>query len=223
MIRKSSLFRLMRVPEILYPGDIFLNHLSASIPLTRTSHAQSNADSFQEYLRLLSMEKVGDKKAMRIIKDPLLKWDKQFISPREAQSLDTTHSKLDDKPIFWNPDDPPVEHAKGVGAIRQTIEPPKTSTGEVKNGSKQMKLSDYVNQTAEQAGVTSNPVTPSKAHKSKRDGCNVNDDSSSSGSSMNGDSNMKKVPSGECDESIIDLLDDESDVGDDDSGVIIID
>lgn len=75
---------------------------------------------------------------------------------------------------------------------------------------------------AEQSEGKSNPVTPLKT---KQDGRNMNDDSSSSGSSMNGDSNLKKVPSGECDESIIDLLDDESDAGDDDAdtGVIVID
>ena len=185
------------------------------------------------------MEKIGDKKAMRIIKDPCLKWDKKFISPREAQSLDTSHSKLDDKPIiFWNPNDPPVEHAKGMRVILQrsvTAKPKTDQTSESKtttsvgNVSKQMKVSDYVNQKAEKSGGKTNPVTPSKTLKSKQDSCNVNDDSSSSGSSMDGGSNLKNVPSRDFDSSIIDLLDDESDAGDDDidtgtgTGVIIID
>ena len=175
--------------------------------------------------------KIGNKKAMRIIKDPCLKWNKNFISPREAQSLDTTHSKINDKPIFWNPDNPPVEHARGMRAILQRSVTTKSKTDQtselktatsVESVSKQMKLSDYVNQTAEQSGGKSNQVTPSKT---KQDGDNVNDDSSSSGTSMNGDSNLNKVPSGECDESIIDLLDEESDAESDDTdtGVIIID
>jgi len=174
--------------------------------------AQMKDDTFQEYLRLLSMEKIGDKKAMRIIKDPCLKWDKTFISPREAQSIDTSvHSKLGDKPIFWNPDNPPVEHARVVRAILQRSVTAKSKADQ----SSEPKM-------AEQSEGKSNPVTPLKT---KQDGRNMNDDSSSSGSSMNGDSNLKKVPSGECDESIIDLLDDESDAGDDDAdtGVIVID
>ncbi|EJK50302.1 hypothetical protein THAOC_30752 [Thalassiosira oceanica] len=157
---------------------------------------------FDDYVKaLLSQAQMKDD---TIIKDPCLKWDKTFISPREAQSIDTSvHSKLGDKPIFWNPDNPPVEHARVVRAILQRSVTAKSKADQ----SSEPKM-------AEQSEGKSNPVTPLKT---KQDGRNMNDDSSSSGSSMNGDSNLKKVPSGECDESIIDLLDDESDAGDDDA------
>ena len=57
--------------------------------------AQMKAPTFLEYLRLMSMEEIGDKKAMRILSDPHLNRDKMnFISPKAAATAKKKTSTL---------------------------------------------------------------------------------------------------------------------------------
>lgn len=55
--------------------------------------------TFQEYLRLRSQPGIGDVKAMKVIMDPILNWDKHFLSP--ACTRKKTKASLEDRPSFW--------------------------------------------------------------------------------------------------------------------------
>ncbi|KAL3808725.1 hypothetical protein ACHAXA_010891 [Cyclostephanos tholiformis] len=59
---------------------------------------QMKAPTFLEYLRLRSQSGVGDVKAMKVIMDPTLNWDKAFVSPCSTKM---TKSSLNDRATFW--------------------------------------------------------------------------------------------------------------------------
>ena len=95
---------------------------------TRTKEAfdtyvksRMKAPTFQEYLRLMKKEKIGDKKAMRIIMDPSLNWDKNFISPREAQSAKTTLSTLEDRATYWKESEVAATHRNLANTKRRAL------------------------------------------------------------------------------------------------------
>ncbi|EJK50298.1 hypothetical protein THAOC_30748, partial [Thalassiosira oceanica] len=95
---------------------------------TRTKEAfdtyvksRMKAPTFQEYLRLMSKDKIGDKKAMRIILDPALNWDKNFISPREAQSAKTTLSTLEDRATYWKESEAAATHRNLSNTKRRAL------------------------------------------------------------------------------------------------------
>ena len=54
--------------------------------------------TFQEYLRLQETRGVGNKKALKIIIDPKLDWDKTFVSPVASKTFKST---LQDRATFW--------------------------------------------------------------------------------------------------------------------------
>jgi hypothetical protein len=58
-----------------------------------------NMPTFQEYLRLRSQPGIGDVKAMKVIMDPTLNWDKHFLSP--ACTRKKHKASLEDMPTFW--------------------------------------------------------------------------------------------------------------------------
>ena len=60
---------------------------------------EMNAPTFQEYLRQCRLPRVGDKTAMKVIMDPDLDWDKNFISPSGRSKI--SKSTLDDRATFW--------------------------------------------------------------------------------------------------------------------------
>ena len=60
---------------------------------------EMNAPTFQEYLRLRSLPRVGDVTAMGKIKDYKLGWDKSFKSP--SCGTWRTKSTLNDRARFW--------------------------------------------------------------------------------------------------------------------------
>jgi hypothetical protein len=62
-------------------------------------NSQMTMSTFQEYLRLRSQPGIGDVKAMKVIMDPTLNWDKHFISP--ACTRKKTKASLEDRPTFW--------------------------------------------------------------------------------------------------------------------------
>jgi hypothetical protein len=63
-------------------------------------NAQMNLPTFREYLRLRTTPGVGDVKAMKIIMDPKLEWDKSFVSP-SCKSRETKSSLEDRVTAFW--------------------------------------------------------------------------------------------------------------------------
>ena len=78
-------------------------------------------NTIQEYLRLMKKDKIGDKKAMRIILDPALNWDKNFISPREAQSAKTTLSTLEDRATYWKESEVAATHRNLANTKRRAL------------------------------------------------------------------------------------------------------
>ena len=63
-------------------------------------NSQMNMPTFQEYLRLRSQPGIGDIKAMKVIMDPTLNWDKRFLSPACTRKK-TKATGLEDRPTFW--------------------------------------------------------------------------------------------------------------------------
>ncbi|KAL9190441.1 hypothetical protein ACHAXT_007652 [Thalassiosira profunda] len=61
---------------------------------------QMKAPTFLEYLRLRSIPGIGDAKAMKVIMDPTLDWDKSFLSPSSSK---TSKATLQDRAAFWKP------------------------------------------------------------------------------------------------------------------------
>ena len=60
---------------------------------------QMAAPTFREYLRQISLPGIGDAKAMKVIMDPQLDWDKSFISPSCQNKK--TKSTLACRATFW--------------------------------------------------------------------------------------------------------------------------
>eukprot|EP00986_Skeletonema_menzelii_P011273 scaffold5772_cov145-Skeletonema_menzelii.AAC.8 len=58
-----------------------------------------NDPTFQKYLELRNQPGIGDKKAMKVIRDPNLNWDKSFVSP--AEKHDDIKSKEEDVATYW--------------------------------------------------------------------------------------------------------------------------
>ena len=69
----------------------------------------------------MKKDKIGDKKAMRIILDPALNWDKNFISPREAQSAKTTLSTLEDRATYWKESEVAATHRNLANTKRRAL------------------------------------------------------------------------------------------------------
>ncbi|KAL3792850.1 hypothetical protein HJC23_004775 [Cyclotella cryptica] len=80
--------------------------------LKRYINRQMKAPTFLEYLRLRSIPSIGDAKAMKVIMDPNLDWDKTFLSPSCSK---ISKSTLEDKATFWKAPSP--TQTKTAGAI----------------------------------------------------------------------------------------------------------
>jgi len=60
---------------------------------------QMNDPTFQKYLALRNQPRVGDKKAMKVIRDPNENWDKSFVSPSEKS--EDIKSTGNERPTYW--------------------------------------------------------------------------------------------------------------------------
>ena len=74
--------------------------------------------TFQEYLRLQETRGVGNKKALKIIIDPKLDWDKTFVSPVASKTFKST---LQDRATFWGESDSDAVARHLANARKQII------------------------------------------------------------------------------------------------------
>ena len=58
-----------------------------------------NDPTFLKYLELRNQPRIGDKKAMKVIRDPNLNWDKSFVSPEEKH--EDIRSTEEDRATYW--------------------------------------------------------------------------------------------------------------------------
>ncbi len=59
-----------------------------------------NDPTFQKYLELRNKSGTGDKKAMKVIRDPKENWDKSFVSPSDKN--EDIKSTEEDRPTYWS-------------------------------------------------------------------------------------------------------------------------
>lgn len=90
----QQLERFKKSFDPLRPPTMTMEQLKTRI------NAQMNLPTFREYLRLRTTPGVGDVKAMKIIMDPKLEWDKSFVSP-SCKSRETKSSLEDRVTAFW--------------------------------------------------------------------------------------------------------------------------
>ncbi len=101
-----------------------------------------NDPTFLKYLELRNQPRIGDKKAMKVIRDPNLNWDKSFVSPEEKH--DDIRSTEEDKATYWTrssarrqegyvgaqpPPPPPPPPGAGAGAGNDPPPPPGAGAG----------------------------------------------------------------------------------------------
>lgn len=60
---------------------------------------QMNDPTFRKYLELRNQPRIGDKKAMAVIRDQNENWNKSFVSP--AEKNEDIKATIEDRPIFW--------------------------------------------------------------------------------------------------------------------------
>jgi len=93
------------VKFLIHQLETFRNEFDHQNPPTKTRdelknyiNDQMSSPTFVEYLRLRSIPGIGDVKAMKVIMDPNLDWDKSFMSPSSSKESKST---LEDKATFW--------------------------------------------------------------------------------------------------------------------------
>jgi len=59
-----------------------------------------NDPTYRKYLALRNQHGVGDKKAMKVIRDPNENWDKSFVSPSEKN--EDIKSTMEDRATYWS-------------------------------------------------------------------------------------------------------------------------
>ena len=107
---------------------------------------QMSSPTFVEYLRLRSIPGIGDVKAMKVIMDPNLDWDKSFMSPSSSKESKST---LDDKATFWKaPASTNVELGLQYEKVTKTKSKKKT-----KNKKKQVATTTAKENTKQSANV----------------------------------------------------------------------
>jgi len=93
------------VKLLIHQLETFRDEFDPTNPPTKTRdelknyiNEQMSSPTFVEYLRLRSIPGIGDVKAMKVIMDPSLDWDKSFMSPSSSKESKST---LEDKATFW--------------------------------------------------------------------------------------------------------------------------
>ena len=93
------------VKFLIHQLETFRNEFDLLQPPTKTRdelknyiNDQMSSPTFVEYLRLRSIPGIGDVKAMKVIMDSNLDWDKSFMSPSSSKESKST---LEDKATFW--------------------------------------------------------------------------------------------------------------------------
>mmetsp|Transcript_3496 Transcript_3496/g.8906 ORF Transcript_3496/g.8906 Transcript_3496/m.8906 type:complete len:772 (-) Transcript_3496:219-2534(-) len=119
LIQQLEMFKKSFDP--MHPPDMTMEDLKMKINM------EMKAPTFQEYLRQTSLPGIGDKKAMKVIMDPELDWDKTFISPAGTSKF--TKSTLEDRPTFWGESSREVVARHLANARAHTMRSKKKSNG----------------------------------------------------------------------------------------------
>ena len=141
-----------------------------------------NDPTFQKYLELRNQPRIGDKKAMKVIRDPNEDWDISFVSPSEKN--EDIKSTLEDRPTFWyrssarRQEDAAVQPPPPPGAGGPPPPPPPAGAG-----------GPPPPPAAVAGNDRSNAPSNSRSSTMNRSASNVSSSSGSSAASSNGSSN----------------------------------
>ncbi len=152
-----------------------------------------NDPTFQKYLQLRNQKGTGDKKAMKVIRDPKENWDKSFVSPSEKN--EDIKSTEDDRPTYWSRLS--ARRQQDQAAAQPPAPPPSAGNGQrsnaTSNGSSSTisRSASNVSSSSGSSSASSNRGggTASSARSSNsttnRSASNVSSSSSSSAASSN--------------------------------------
>mmetsp|Transcript_27491 Transcript_27491/g.43237 ORF Transcript_27491/g.43237 Transcript_27491/m.43237 type:complete len:620 (-) Transcript_27491:1653-3512(-) len=132
-----------------------------------------NDPTFQKYLELRRKPRVGDKKAMKVIRDPNEDWDKSFVSPSEKNN--DIKSTEEDRATYWSRSS--VRRQEDQAATQPPPPPPSAGNDQSSNATSNGG-SSTINRSASNVSSSSS----SSAASSKRGGATVSSARSSNGS-----------------------------------------
>ena len=95
--------------------------------------ASMNDPTFQKYLELRNQPRIGDKKAMKVIRDPNENWDKFFCSPSEKN--EDIKSTGDERPTFWKRSSTRRQESNAAAAAVAPPPPPAAAVAGNERGS----------------------------------------------------------------------------------------
>lgn len=133
-----------------------------------------NDPTFQKYLELRNIRGTGDKKAMKVIRDPKEGWDKSFVSPSEKN--EDIKSTEEDRPTYWSR--PSARRQEDQPATQPPQPPPPSAENDQNSNATSNGSSSTTNRSTSNVSSSSS----SSAASSKRGGATVSSARSSNGS-----------------------------------------
>lgn len=135
-----------------------------------------NNPTFLKYLELRNKPRIGDKTAMKVIRDPKEGWDKSFVSPSETNEDIKSDEK--DRPTFWSRSSARRQEDQPAAQPPQPPPPPSAGNDQSSNATSNGR-SSTINRSASNVSSSST----SSAASSSRGGASASSARSSNGSS----------------------------------------